>query len=110
MKIKREFVLREIAGDILLVPAGKTALDLNGMITLNAVGADIWKMLPEDCLGRNSLALRAAAQTVLQCAGQRLFCRLGCDPKGDRGDPSSGSLRYLYLSPCLPCLRGEMLL
>lgn len=47
MKIKREFVLREIAGDILLVPAGKTALDLNGMVTLNAVGADIWKMLPE---------------------------------------------------------------
>ena len=47
MKIKREFVLREIAGDILLVPAGKTALDLNGMVTLNEVGADIWKMLPE---------------------------------------------------------------
>ena len=47
MKIKREFVLREIAGDILLVPTGKTALDLNGMLTLNGVGADIWKMLLE---------------------------------------------------------------
>ena len=47
MKNKREFILREIAGDILLVPAGKTALDLNGMLTLNEVGADIWKMLPE---------------------------------------------------------------
>lgn len=47
MKIKREFVLREIAGDLLLVPTGKTALDLNGMLTLNEVGADIWKMLPE---------------------------------------------------------------
>lgn len=47
MKIKREFVLREIAGDILLVPTGKTALDLNGMLTMNEVGADIWKMLPE---------------------------------------------------------------
>lgn len=47
MKIKREFVLREIAGDILLVPTGKTALDLNGMLTMNSVGADIWKMLPE---------------------------------------------------------------
>ena len=46
MKIKREFVLREIAGDILLVPVGKTALDLNGMLTLNEVGAEIWKMLP----------------------------------------------------------------
>ncbi len=47
MKIKLEFVLREIAGDILLVPVGKTALDLNGMLTLNEVGAEIWKMLPE---------------------------------------------------------------
>ncbi len=47
MNIKREFVLREIAGDLLLVPTGKTALDLNGMLTLNDVGADIWKMLPE---------------------------------------------------------------
>ena len=47
MKIKRDFILREIAGDILLVPAGKTALDLNVMLTLNEVGAEIWKMLPE---------------------------------------------------------------
>lgn len=47
MNIKLDFVLREIAGDILLVPAGKTALDLNGMITLNAMGAELWKMLPE---------------------------------------------------------------
>ncbi len=47
MKIKREFVLREIAGDTLLVPTGKTALDMNGMLTLNDVGAEIWKMLPE---------------------------------------------------------------
>lgn len=47
MKIKRDFVLREIAGETLLIPAGKTALDLNGMITLNEVAADIWQMLPE---------------------------------------------------------------
>lgn len=47
MKLKREFVLREIAGDTLLVPAGKTALDMNGMITLNEVAADIWRMLPD---------------------------------------------------------------
>ena len=29
------------------MPAGKTALDLNGMLTLNEVGAEIWRMLPE---------------------------------------------------------------
>ena len=47
MKIKLEFVLRDIAGETLLVPVGKTALDLNGMLTLNALGGEIWKMLPE---------------------------------------------------------------
>ena len=47
MKIKLDFVLREIAGDLLLVPAGQTALDLNGMIILNEVGGEVWKLLPE---------------------------------------------------------------
>lgn len=47
MKIKLQFVTREIAGDTLLVPVGKTSLDLNGMLTLNELGAEIWKMLPE---------------------------------------------------------------
>lgn len=47
MNCKHEFVLREVAGDYLLIPTGKTALDLNGMLTLNEVGAAIWKMLPE---------------------------------------------------------------
>ena len=47
MEIKLDFVLREIAGDLLLVPAGKTALDFNGMITLNEMGGEIWKLLPQ---------------------------------------------------------------
>ena len=47
MKVKLDFVLRDIAGDLILVPAGKAALDLNGMLTLNEVGAEIWHMLPE---------------------------------------------------------------
>ena len=47
MNVKLDFVLREIAGETLLVPAGKTALDLNGMLTLNETGAALWCMLPE---------------------------------------------------------------
>lgn len=43
MKIKGEFVLREIAGETILVPVGQTALHLNGMISLDPVGATIWK-------------------------------------------------------------------
>lgn len=47
MKIKLEFVTREVAGDTLLVPVGKTALELNGMLTLNELGAFLWARLPE---------------------------------------------------------------
>lgn len=43
MKIKGEFILREIAGDTILVPVGQTALQFNGMITLEPVGSLIWK-------------------------------------------------------------------
>ena len=47
MKIKGEFILREVAGETLLVPVGETALKFNGMITLNRVSAIIWKALSE---------------------------------------------------------------
>ena len=47
MEVKMDFVLRDIAGDLLLVPAGKSALDLNGMLTLNEVGGEIWHLLPK---------------------------------------------------------------
>lgn len=46
MEILKQFAIREVAGDYLLVPLGRSALDLNGMITLNDVAAEIWNMLP----------------------------------------------------------------
>ncbi len=47
MNVKLQFVTREVAGDVLLVPVGKTSLDLNGMLTLNELGAELWKRIPE---------------------------------------------------------------
>ena len=32
MKISKEFILREIAGEYILVPVGKTALTFNGLV------------------------------------------------------------------------------
>ena len=49
MKIKGTFVMRDIAGDIVIVPVGETALSYNGMITTTATGAVIWKALETDC-------------------------------------------------------------
>lgn len=48
LKLKGEFVLREIAGEVILVPVGQTALHFNGIITLNQTGVEIWKGLQEE--------------------------------------------------------------
>lgn len=45
MKIVKEFVLREIAGEAILVPTGKTSQEFNGMITLSATAQVIWENL-----------------------------------------------------------------
>ena len=45
MTINGEFVKREIAGDIILVPTGETALHFNGMITLTESASVIWDAL-----------------------------------------------------------------
>lgn len=45
MKIKGEFVIRELMGDTVLIPVGQTALEYNGMITMNPVCGHIWKGL-----------------------------------------------------------------
>ena len=48
MRITKEFVLREIAGDYIIIPTGKTVFDFNGLITLNEVGVSLWKMLQNE--------------------------------------------------------------
>lgn len=49
MKLKGEYILREIAGDAVLIPTGQSALEFNGIIALNPISADIWKWLQEGC-------------------------------------------------------------
>lgn len=46
MKIKKELIKREIAGDCILVPVGKSTLESNGLFALNELGAFIWDILP----------------------------------------------------------------
>ena len=47
MKIKKELITRNIAGDTILVPVGKTVYDSNGLFVLSDVAAFIWEKLPE---------------------------------------------------------------
>ena len=45
MKLRGEFVVRQILNDTVAVPVGQTALELNGMILLNDVSRIIWEQL-----------------------------------------------------------------
>lgn len=47
MKRIKEFIKRNIAGEIILVPTGETAQDFNGMITLTDTGEFIWEHIEE---------------------------------------------------------------
>ena len=45
MKTNKEYVLREIAGEPLLIPTGMASQKLNGMIRLTETAAFIWKQV-----------------------------------------------------------------
>ena len=45
MEFKKEFILREIMGDIVLVPINKSGSQFNGLITINELGKFIWENL-----------------------------------------------------------------
>lgn len=45
MKIKEEYILKEVAGNFIVVAVGNAALDFNGVITLNETGAFLWNKM-----------------------------------------------------------------
>ena len=47
MKIKDGFLLRQVAGQMVVLPSGDD-LDLNMMITLNDTGAFLWELLQNE--------------------------------------------------------------
>lgn len=48
MHISKKFVLREIAGERVIIPVGNTAQDFNGLLHVNESGEFIWKQLQND--------------------------------------------------------------
>ena len=48
MKVRKDFVLRETAGDYMIIPTGRTVQSFDGLITVNEVGADLWNMLQSE--------------------------------------------------------------
>ncbi|MEG1834595.1 MAG: PqqD family protein [Oscillospiraceae bacterium] len=48
MKIKEGFMLREVASSNIVVPIGTVEVNFSGMMTLNSVGAFIFKQLEKE--------------------------------------------------------------
>ena len=58
MKLRGEFVVRQVMDTTVAIPVGQTALRMNGMILLNDVSKRIW-----DCLEQGT-TLENAVQAV----------------------------------------------
>ena len=56
MKIKQEFVLRQVAGTYVVLPIGQATVDFNGMVTLNESGAFLWRRMEQEAT-RETLAI-----------------------------------------------------
>lgn len=61
MIIKGTYILRDVAGNHVVVPVGRSVADFNGMITLNETGAFLWKQLSEE-VEREELIARLTAE------------------------------------------------
>ena len=48
MKIKNGYIMREVAGENVVIAVGEAARDFKGMIRLNPTGAFLWKLLESD--------------------------------------------------------------
>ncbi len=59
MKPRKEIVFAEIDGECLLVPVGKLAVSMHGVVYLNETGREIWQGLTEG-LDENAIAERLA--------------------------------------------------
>ena len=47
MKLNKDFVLRQVAGNWVVLPLNSDTLSFNGMIRLNNSGAMLWKALEQ---------------------------------------------------------------
>ena len=48
MKVSKDLIMREIAGEHILVPVGAAAAKFNGLITMNEAGRFIFGLLSEE--------------------------------------------------------------
>ena len=47
MQVSKDYLLRNIAGETILIPSGAAAQKFNGLVTVNSLGAFLWDELSE---------------------------------------------------------------
>lgn len=60
MKIKKEYILRKVAGINVVIPLGKESVSFNGVMTLNDTGAFLW-----DTLSKNDVSEQELVEMLL---------------------------------------------
>lgn len=60
MKIKKDLVVRQVAGTWVVLPTAAAVLDFDGMLTLNETGLMLWKIL------ENESSLEDLASALIQ--------------------------------------------
>lgn len=70
MRVKENFILRQIAGESLLIPVGEAALAVNGLIALSESGCLLYERLRNDCSRQELIdALLAEYEVSEEIAG-----------------------------------------
>lgn len=64
MKISNLFILRNIAGEYLLIPTGSATSRVQGLLSLNETGALLYRNLSEDCTAASLAAALTAEYDV----------------------------------------------
>lgn len=55
MKVKENYMLREIAGNFVVIPVGQNIADYKNMLHLNETGVFLWKALQKEITFENLL-------------------------------------------------------
>lgn len=70
MKLRDNLILRQVAGNWVVLPLGEAALDCADMLTLNDAGAMLWKLLEKDSDSESLIAALTAEYDVSQQQAQ----------------------------------------
>ena len=74
MKLKEGFILREVAGETVVIPSGDD-LDLNMMITLNETGKFLWEHLEQGAVEGDLVDALCGEYEVTRDRANAAVCR-----------------------------------